>query len=534
MIKLSVSTIKNNAVLFFLAFVLITGTISLFSSPPIFRDAQAAYDYGMDNYKSKDSVIVDEIKCKNINANLNGFNGIDINALPTAPRGLASEASAADEGTAEISSLGNNEKKYSYTQDEQDFANICINNNNNEVIGDTGDLCSEGFTFVDGRCQKIETAQATCPPDDRPATGPTCITGGTTVDAECPDGFPNGPNESGTCTADPPATAQAICPTSGLPAAGPTCPTTTPGTENAECPDGFPNGPDEFGTCTADPPSTAQAICPTSGLPASGPTCPTTTSGTENAVCPPGFPIGPGPTGQCTGPPATAQSTCPQANYPNLVSPTRCEQNGNTPIASMCPPSTTTPPTSVIVNANQKKCSTSTSCPANFPIGPAPITGTCTATQPSTAQAICPTSGLPANGQTCPTTTPGTENAECPDGFPNGPDETGECTADELPPQQAICPTSGLPAAGPTCPTTTPGTENAACPAGFPNGPNELGTCTATAPPPQQATCPGGAPATGPTCTTGGTTVPAECPAGYTGPDATGECQRVITEPPNE
>ncbi|HJT83301.1 MAG TPA: hypothetical protein VJ697_02365, partial [Nitrososphaeraceae archaeon] len=73
----------------------------------------------------------------------------------------------------------------------------------------------------------------------------------------------------------------------------------------------------------------------------------------------------------------------------------------------------------------------------------------------------------------------------------------------------------------------------AICPAGFPNGPDTTGTCTGPTPT-QKATCPDGSPATGQTCTIGGTTEPAECPAGYIGPDATGECQRIITEPPNE
>ena len=48
--------------------------------------------YGKDRkdnnyYKSKESYV----KCNNINVNVNGFNGVDINALPTALRGLATD-----------------------------------------------------------------------------------------------------------------------------------------------------------------------------------------------------------------------------------------------------------------------------------------------------------------------------------------------------------------------------------------------------------------------------------------------------------
>ena len=53
--------------------------------------------YGKDNnnyYKSKDSS--SNVKCNNINVNVNGFNGA---TLPTALRGLVSdEAQATDEG----------------------------------------------------------------------------------------------------------------------------------------------------------------------------------------------------------------------------------------------------------------------------------------------------------------------------------------------------------------------------------------------------------------------------------------------------
>ena len=51
--------------------------------------------------------ILKKIKCNNINVNLNGFNGIDVNAVPPALNGLATdEAQAADEGEIGASSSG--------------------------------------------------------------------------------------------------------------------------------------------------------------------------------------------------------------------------------------------------------------------------------------------------------------------------------------------------------------------------------------------------------------------------------------------
>ena len=162
-----------------------------------------------------------------------------------------------------------------YTQDEQDFEYVCINNNNNEAIGDTGDLCSEGFTLVDGQCQMIETIQATCPPNDTPATGPTCTTAGTTVPAECPAGY-TGPGLTGQCTGTAPPPQQATCP-DGSPATGPTC-TTAGTTVPAVCPTGY-TGPGLTGQCTGTAPPPQQATCP-DGSPATGPTC--TTAGTNS------------------------------------------------------------------------------------------------------------------------------------------------------------------------------------------------------------------------------------------------------------
>ena len=108
MIKLSATSTKTNAIALFLVFIIAAGTISLLPSPSVFRDAQAAYDYGMDNYESKDSVILKNIQCNNINVNTNGF---ELNVLPPFLNRLASESSE-DEGNTEFNSLANYEGKY--------------------------------------------------------------------------------------------------------------------------------------------------------------------------------------------------------------------------------------------------------------------------------------------------------------------------------------------------------------------------------------------------------------------------------------
>ena len=66
--------------------------------------------YGKDNSydKSKDS----NVKCNNVNANLNGFNGVEVNTFPTAFNGLATDDGAqasADEGEIGASSSGSND-----------------------------------------------------------------------------------------------------------------------------------------------------------------------------------------------------------------------------------------------------------------------------------------------------------------------------------------------------------------------------------------------------------------------------------------
>jgi hypothetical protein len=111
----------------FLAIVLIVGTFAVIS--PSFMIGVHAQQYGMDQmynnykpdygmnsydkkpygkednnyYKSKDS---SNVKCNNINVNLNGFSGNEIGASE-ALGALATQAQAEDEGEVGASILGN-------------------------------------------------------------------------------------------------------------------------------------------------------------------------------------------------------------------------------------------------------------------------------------------------------------------------------------------------------------------------------------------------------------------------------------------
>ena len=91
--------------------------------------------YEKDNYnsyyKSTDSnVIVKKINCNNINVNINGFNGVEFNAVPPVLNGLATEAQAANEGELITSSFGSGERNTNgYQHNDKDFKFVCINNN---------------------------------------------------------------------------------------------------------------------------------------------------------------------------------------------------------------------------------------------------------------------------------------------------------------------------------------------------------------------------------------------------------------------
>jgi FG-GAP-like repeat len=154
-----ISTNKTNAI--FLAIVLVAGTIFTFSPSFMIPGAEAflmdnnynSYepDYGMDSYDDKQSYKKDNnyykskdsnVKCNNINVNLNGFSGNEIGTTPTALSGLATgEAQTADEGEIGASSFGSGSGSDGGRPSghDSDSRFVCINNNNNVRVGDDDD-----------------------------------------------------------------------------------------------------------------------------------------------------------------------------------------------------------------------------------------------------------------------------------------------------------------------------------------------------------------------------------------------------------
>jgi hypothetical protein len=163
------STKRNSAI--FLATVLVAGIIAL-SSPSFMTGAQAvpqhgmereygsyeqqpeygSYEqqpeypsykpdykpsYGKDNYKSKDSVSINKLKCINNNVNINGNNTGDINVGNSGKSATGSGTD--DEGYLGVGSFdGNGEEGYDNgynKQKDQGFTCIINNNNNNTNIG---------------------------------------------------------------------------------------------------------------------------------------------------------------------------------------------------------------------------------------------------------------------------------------------------------------------------------------------------------------------------------------------------------------
>ena len=131
------SLIKINAV--FLAIVLISGTIAT-----ILPSAQAV-SYNEDGYNPKyqsykgtsehkfkdNSVILNKIKCNNINSNNNGVD--DSLGLPISDDAIA-EAQSEDKGQATTAAndwgLG---ERNGHKQNNNEFKFVCINNNDNEI-----------------------------------------------------------------------------------------------------------------------------------------------------------------------------------------------------------------------------------------------------------------------------------------------------------------------------------------------------------------------------------------------------------------
>ena len=150
---------------------MIVGTFAAIS--PSFMIGAHAQQYGMDSYddkqsygkdnsyKSKDSsnVIVKKIKCNNINANVNGFNGVEVGTLPTALTGLATdEAQASDE--SEIGASGSDGGRPSGSDTDSRF--VCINNNDFNVQTNLPDIEEESNLIVNKEvtCQRGDNSGA--------------------------------------------------------------------------------------------------------------------------------------------------------------------------------------------------------------------------------------------------------------------------------------------------------------------------------------------------------------------------------------
>jgi hypothetical protein len=133
---------KFNAVFF--AVILISGTIAL-SFPSFMTTATAqaeSYYGGMDKTYKKSSgkdVPLKSIKCNNVNVNVNGLE-LNLTSVPFLSNLLASETQADEDGERATDSYGSDGGSYVGGQSGSDgnFKFICINNNNNTVIGNNG------------------------------------------------------------------------------------------------------------------------------------------------------------------------------------------------------------------------------------------------------------------------------------------------------------------------------------------------------------------------------------------------------------
>ena len=121
-----VSIKKTSAI--FLVIVLVAGTFALSIPSFMIGTAQALPYYGQDNNYKKSSgkdVSVKNVKCNNINVNVNGLE-LNLTSVPFLSGLLASEA---HEGERGASSYGSGQ-----SGSDNDFKFICINNNNNTVV----------------------------------------------------------------------------------------------------------------------------------------------------------------------------------------------------------------------------------------------------------------------------------------------------------------------------------------------------------------------------------------------------------------
>ena len=126
------STVTTKISAAFLAIVLVAGIIAL-SSPSFMVWAQAEPGYGMDKDKKSNGkdVSVKSIKCNNVNVNVNGLE-LNLTSVPFLSGLLASEAHEGERGASSYGSDGSYGDK---SRSDGDFKFICINNNNNTVIG---------------------------------------------------------------------------------------------------------------------------------------------------------------------------------------------------------------------------------------------------------------------------------------------------------------------------------------------------------------------------------------------------------------
>jgi len=152
-------SIKINTL--FLSAILIAGTIAL-SSPSFMAGAQAQQDYGIENNYDKKSngkdVSVKSIKCNNVNVNVNG---LELNGLPPFLNNLL--ASDGQDGYGDASSYGSgsygNVGQSGY--DNNSFKFVCINNNNNTVIGEGEEPIPPEPTKAQLNVTKLVTCQET-------------------------------------------------------------------------------------------------------------------------------------------------------------------------------------------------------------------------------------------------------------------------------------------------------------------------------------------------------------------------------------
>jgi hypothetical protein len=192
--------------------------------------------------------------------------------------------------------------------------------------------------------------------------------------------------------------------------------------DNQDCPTNY--SPDSTsGQCVADP------ICPTDPSLGEGKYNPETKfceyQDSEDAECQTAGYNGPNEQGVCTGPAPTEEKSCPPDYNPGGGAD---ECQAVVRATAQCPDSPN-PIREEIAGVN-KRCITTESCPTDYT--DPDNDGICTG-PPPTEQAICPTSGEEATGQTCPLIE--TKDPQCPSANPQTPTfnpDTNQCEADPL------------------------------------------------------------------------------------------------------